>query len=175
MEKVKYIIIILILIFIILSFCKSKNNIFNDVMIFSLWGGTQNEYVLNPQSEEVVQIDVFNTIYNGKKLHKKISPGSYGKFTIKLKKPIDSNSTIILTDITNKPQNLIFELENRKYYTLKQMQQDINTIFQSKNSITINWKWKYDNSSEDDIQDTIDGQNAHRYIFKIQAIIEREI
>ena len=40
------ILIVLVIIFIILNFYKSKKNIFEDIMIFGLWGGNgiKNEY-----------------------------------------------------------------------------------------------------------------------------------
>lgn len=46
------ILIILVIIFIILNFYKSKKNIFEDIMIFVLWGGNsiKNEYGINSQS-----------------------------------------------------------------------------------------------------------------------------
>lgn len=69
-NAIRYILIltVLVIIFIILNFYKSKKNIFEDIMIFRLWGGNsiKNEYGIN--SQNTVEIDVFSTT-NNKKLN----------------------------------------------------------------------------------------------------------
>ena len=95
MKKViKYILILMILsiIFIILNFYNSNKNIFEDIMIFGLWNdrGTKKEYEITSQNS--VEIDVFTTTNSNK--YKKIAPGSSGSFTIKFKRPENSNYKI---------------------------------------------------------------------------------
>ena len=101
MKKIGYILIvlILILILIILQIYKYKENNSDDIMIFGLWNdiGDKNEYVINPQNHTTVQIDVFKTINNATKVYKKIAPGSFGSFVIKLTRPIQSNYEITLS------------------------------------------------------------------------------
>lgn len=70
------ILIILVIIFTILNFYKSKKDIFDDIMIFGLWGGNS------------------------------------------IKKEYEINS-----------QNLVFSIENRKYLSLKEMEDVINKKF----------------------------------------------
>ena len=82
-------IIILILIFIILSFFNSKKQIFDDIAIFNLWSDSDDyEFKINPQEEPSLEIDVFQTGRKNKKYNKKIAPGSRGSFVIKLTKPL---------------------------------------------------------------------------------------
>lgn len=170
-KKVIITLIILILIFIILNFYKSNKNIFNDFIIFSLWQD-ENKYVINPENEEGIHIDVLENVYNGNKIQTKIAPGSQGKFTIKLKRPVDSQFQLSIKDITRKPQNLVFELENIEYNSIEQMQEQLSNILQERDKAIINWKWKYSNNFEDDMEDTKDGENAQKYIFEIKAIVE---
>ena len=102
------IIIIVVLIFIILNLRDVDLNEVDDIIIFSLWN--ENNFELNYKNNDKIKIDVFQTAQNSTKVHKKIAPGSYGKFTIKITKPESSNCEIVIRDITQKPQNLIFEL-----------------------------------------------------------------
>lgn len=181
--KKRYVIsIILILIIIILIFSKPENkNILKDVLIFNLWDdiGDKNEYIINPEKE--TQIDIFQTIEYEKetdkevayKIHKKIAPGSYGKFTIKLSKPIKSNLKINLKEIGTKPENLVFIIGEKRYNSIKQLEEEITKKLQEENEIIINWEWQYYNNLQNDIQDTKDGEVLGKYYFQIQAIIEK--
>lgn len=169
---IKYILILisLIIIFIILNFYKSNKNVFEDILIFSLWNKSvaKSEYEIN--SQNTVKIDVFSTINN--KMYKKIAPGSKGSFVIKLKKPQNSNYKIKINEKTSKPQNLVFILDNKKYYYMKDMEKIINEKFANTNSITINWEWKYYINEIQDVQDTQDGKIAQKYIFEVEASVE---
>jgi len=173
-KKYILILIILVIIFIVLNYYKSNKNIFDDIMIFSLWNniGSKNEYELTTQ--DTVKIDVFTTINN---LSKKIAPGSKGNFIIKFKRPTNLNYIIKINEKTAKPQNLVFWFENNKYLSLKEMQDIINEKFINTDKIAINWEWKYHVDDVHDIQDTKDGEIAQKYIFEIETIIieqERE-
>lgn len=166
------ILIVLVIIFIILNFYKSKKNIFEDIMIFGLWGGNgiKNEYEIN--SQNIVEIDVFSTIDS--KYNKKIAPGSKGSFSINFKKPLDSKYKIKITEKTSKPHNLVFSIGNQEYSSLKEMEKIINEKFINTDKITINWEWKYYIDEIHDIQDTKDGEETQKYLFEIEGIIEQE-
>lgn len=171
-NTVRYILIliILVIIFIILNFCKLKKDIFDDIMILGLWSGDgiKNEYEIN--SQDSVHIDVFSTINT--RYNKKIAPGSKGSFIIKFKRPENSNYKINVTEKTSKPQNLVFSIENQKYLSLEEVEKAINEKFINTEKITINWEWKYYIDEIHDIQDTKDGKENQKYIFEIEAIIE---
>ena len=169
MKKIVYfLIIILILIIIFLIFYQSKKIIFDDHTIFNMW----DEYVINPEKNKSVQIDIFKKVSNGNKVHGKIAPGSYGCFVIKLIRPQDSKIDIKIKDITPKPKNLIFILNNREFHSIEEMQEELKEKFLTKDSIKIDWKWKYETSQEGDIEDTRSGEHAQSYIFEINAIVE---
>ena len=163
------ILIVLILIFIILNFYKSNKNIFDDIIIFSLWENNKvkKEYEISLQDK--VEIDIFATINS---IYKKIAPGSKGSFFIKFKKPKNSKFKIKITEKSSKPQNLVFMLDNKKYYSIKQMEDEINQKFIENEIITVNWEWIYYIDEIHDIQDTEDGKNAYKYIFAIEALVE---
>ena len=173
-KKIYILTIILILIFIILNIYKSKNIIFNDISIFSLWNdlGEKQEYEINPEKQENIEINLFKTAQKTIGIHKKIAPGSFGQFTIKLTKLKQSEYTVILRDITKKPQNLVFILGGRQYGTITEMEPQLNNIFETTNTATIKWKWRYENDEYGNEKDTEDGEKAQRYIFEIKAIIE---
>lgn len=179
--KKRYVISIILILIIILIFNRTENkNILKDVLIFNLWSdiGEQNEYIINPEKE--TKIDIFQTIKYEKetnrevsyKVHKKVAPGSYGNFTIKLSKPVKSNLKINLSEIGTKPQNLIFIIGEQKYNSIKQMEEKITQELQEEGKIIIKWEWQYYNNIQNDIQDTKDGENLEKYYFEIQAIIE---
>ena len=168
--KYIWILIILVIIFIILNFYKSNKNILNDIMILGLWdySETENQYEINLQ--DAVEIDLFTTINHS--VYKKIAPGSSGNFIIKFKRPENVNYEIKIIEKTSKPQNLIFFIENKKYTSLKEMEEVINEEFLNTEKISIHWEWKYYIDDAHDVQDTNDGQNAQRYLFEINAIVE---
>ena len=168
MKKIFFLIIIFILIIIFLIFYKSKKIIFDDYTIFNMW----DEYVINPEKDETIQIDIFKKISNGNKTHNKIAPGSYGYFIIRLIRPQDSKIDIKINDITTKPENLIFILDKNEFNSIEEMQEKLKEKFLTEESVQINWRWKYETSQEGDIEDTKSGENAQSYIFEIHAIIE---
>ena len=162
--KIKYILILIIfiLIFFNLNFYKSDISVFDDIMIFSLWS--------NQESRNEVEIDVFTTIDD--KLYKKIAPGTKGSFAIQFKREMNLKYKIKVIEKTEKPHNLFFTIGNTKYASLAEMEDAINENFKNTEKITIYWEWEYYIDDAHDIQDTKDGKNVERYIFKIEAIIE---
>ena len=52
------------------------------------------------------------------------------------------------------------------------MQNKLNEIFQVQNAVLIQWEWKYENTQENNLQDTYDGENVENYKFEVKAIIE---
>lgn len=189
-KRIYIVIIILILIFIIFKFYKSNKNVFNDILIFGLWNNiTENdevintdknnndkkyqyEYVINPQKQSNLQIDMLKTIKNEFGTNQKIAPGSVGEFIIKIDKENNIKNRIIIKDVTKKPENLVFILNGEEFYSIKQLEEKINEIIKETNRIIINWEWKYETNKEQDMQDTKDGKNAQNYIFEVEAILE---
>ena len=173
-KKIYVLIIILVLIFIILNIYNSEKVILNDISIFSLWSdlGENEKYKIDPEKQESIEINVFQTINVNTGMYRKIAPGSYGKFTIELKKPESMQCKITLKDISEKPHNLIFILDGYKYKSIKEMENKINLIFKTNKVATIQWEWQYENDEFGNIKDTEDGEKAQKYKFEIKAIVE---
>lgn len=163
-KKIIYILILIIfiIIFFNLNFYKSDISVFDDIMIFSLWS--------NQELKNEVEIDVFSTVDD--KLYKKIAPGTKGSFVIEFKREMNLKYKIKVTEKTKKPHNLFFTIGDTKYSSLDEMENVINEKFKNTEKITIYWEWEYYIDDTHDIQDTKDGKNIERYIFKIKAMIE---
>ena len=83
----------------------------------------------------------------------------------------DIEYTINFISLNSKPKNLMFEIEgrNEEYQSLEDLQDDlIGSINENEvKTISINWYWKYDNNSKEDVQDTKDGREIQKYNFEI--------
>ena len=167
-----FILIILGIIIIILSFDKSRKNFFEDITILSFWKdiGAKSEYEISTQ--DIVEIDVFTTLKS--KGYKKIAPGCKGSFVIKITRQPNTNLKIKINEKTLKPKNLVFSIENKKFTSLEEMEKIINRKFMNKEKLTIDWEWEYYINDVNDIQDTKDGENIEKYIFEIEAIVEEK-
>jgi len=164
-----FILIIFLIIFIILNIYKSEKSIFEDIVILGFWSERGQQYEVTTQDS--IEIDVFSTI-NG--MNKKIAPGSKGSFEIKFKRPINLDYKIQIHEKTEKPYNLFFMLDDKKYSSIESMEDVINKKFKDTEKITINWEWKYHIDNAHDLQDTKDGEIAQTYLFEIQAIVEEQ-
>lgn len=172
-KKIYIISIILILILIILNIYKPNKKISEDITILSLWKDIgEQEYQVNPQNLYETKIDIFQTTSNKNGVNKKIAPGSFGKFKIKISKPLDSKCQIYIKNITSKPHNLVYTIGNQNFYSMEKLQEELNKIFQNQDMVTLKWNWNYDSNNNGDIRDTEDGENAQKYIFEIKAIVE---
>lgn len=167
--KIIFIIIITILTIIIINFYKSKNIKINDYFIFSLWDfkKDEKEYILNLE-EEILQINIFQTSENN--TYNKVAPGSKGRFTIKLINSVGKEFEIQLKDTLGKPNNLVFIIEDERYYSLSELENIISDKLHKDSNVIINWEWKYEENIISDIEDTEDGQNAQKYYFEINVI-----
>ena len=172
MKKIIKLVFILGIIFIILSFVKSRKNFIDDITILSFWKDIEAKSEYEISEKNVVEIDVFTTLKSKK--YKKIAPGCKGNFIIKFIRPLKSNFQIKINEKTSKPQNLVFYIENQKFSSLKEIEKILNEKFINKEKITIDWEWEYYINEINDIQDTKDGANIEKYIFEIEAIVEEE-
>ena len=156
-KKVYILIIILILIIIILNIYKSNKKISDDITIFSLWNNiVDQEYQINPQNSYETKIDIFQTISNKNGGNKKIAPGSFGKFKIKITKPLDSKCEIQLKNITAKPHNLIYSIGKQQYYSIEKLQEELNKL----------------NEERERLQTAINNTFLHKVKRKIKKIIK---
>ena len=112
MKKIIYLLIILILVLTILNIYKSSKNKINDILIFGLWNDIQekDEYTINPKIHSTTSININQTSKDN--IYKKIAPGSYGAFKVKLEKDSQSVYKIYLEENSLKPTNLIFDYKD---------------------------------------------------------------
>lgn len=176
MKKRIYILIIFFVLIILIAFAlkyfyQKQNLKFEDLLIFSMWN-ENNIYVLEPNKNPEIQINLYKTIKGEDKLYKKIMPGTKGEFIIIVKKDSDLKCKIMFMNITKKPKNLEFYLNGNTYNTLEEMQTEINEVLKENDRITINWEWKYHTNEQEDIEDTEDGEQLKEYVFKMDTIVE---
>ena len=106
-------------------------------------------------------------------VNEKIAPGVEGNFQIVLEANEDINYFITFESNNVKPKNLKFE--NIETQEQKECLEDFGSELKgriSKNEkkvITIHWFWQYENTEEENMQDTIDSQNIRDYEFTIYA------
>ena len=172
MKKIIKLVFILGIIFIILSFVKSRKNFIDDITILSFWKDIEAKSEYEISAQDRVEINIFTTLKSKK--YKKIAPGSKGSFIIKFNRQPKANFEIKIKEKTSKPQNLVFYIEKQKFSSLEEMEETLNQNFINKEKITIDWEWEYYINEINDIQDTKDGENIEKYIFEIEAIVEEE-
>lgn len=170
MKKIIYLLIILILVLTILNIYKSSKNKINDILIFGLWNDIQekDEYTINPKIHSTTSININQTSKDN--IYKKIAPGSYGAFKVKLEKDSQSVYKIYLEENSLKPTNLIFDYNNKEYKKISDLENAINK--EQQEEFVINWKWKYDENEEQNNQDTNSGLLAQKYILSMTAVLE---
>ena len=164
-NKIKIIIgiIIVIILIIINTKVRHKIQVYDDIFIFNMFN-EQNNDKYQIESQKALEINIFNNI------NRKIAPGCNGQFTIMLNGEIEDKTKIIISEKSNKPQNLKFKINNSKYKSLEDMKDKIKDELIENKKVVINWKWLYEENEECDISDTIDGIKANEYIFEIKII-----
>lgn len=105
---------------------------------------------------------------------KKLHLGTKGKFEILLETNKKVNYQIKFKNKNKKPKNLSFQIKgkDRKYEKLEDMEQELKgEIYQNK-VIIINWKWEYHKNTQQDLEDTEDGEKIKKFQFSVYAIAE---
>ena len=166
---------------------RKKNNIFQDDILFFKWfnlGENREEKAENFNSKPKITFQVSNknidskeinletTIDKNTLIYKKIAPGTSGAFEIILETNEKVNYQIKFKSKNEKPKNLNFQLDgkDRKYQTLEEMEKELKGELKESKTINISWKWEYEISQNQDIQDTRDGEKLKQYQFEIYVI-----
>lgn len=121
----------------------------------------------------------------------KLAPGTAGSFDIVVDAKdteVGVKYTVSFGEITNKPANLYFMVEDTKYASLDEVATalsgtiDANATSKSK-TLTVKWAWDYETTTsvdgtrttvaENDIQDTLDGSAAKTMSFNIDVLLEQ--
>lgn len=118
------------------------------------------------------EIFLIDTIQKDTSIHKKIAPGTEGGFEILLKSNKNIGYQIKFDSQNQKPKNLSFQIEgkDRKYEKLEEMEEELNGELIDSKKIKILWKWEYEKSKIQNLQDTKDGETLEQYNFMIYAM-----
>lgn len=184
-----YPLIIYLLFFLYILFISNKlvynNNIIKDIACYikenekeEKTNNNEVKYVfkVNGYNTEFKEINLWNTMDRKMMINEKIAPGVSGKFQIVID-TMGSNTNmeykIQFSDETVKPTNLLFSAqgkeENIRVNSLKELEKQLNGKIEKNEikTITIYWKWEYENKENKDLQDTKDGERLNTYKFKI--------
>lgn len=162
-------------------------NLYDDILFLKSFGKesgivkqTENEqedkqyvFKMNCKNTDFKNVDLLKTVDRKTLVNEKIAPGVEGEFQIVLEANEDTNYNIIFQSKNSKPKNLKFE--NVETKTQKENLEDLNSELtgrlkeNEKKIITIHWAWQYENTEEENQQDTLDGKNIQEYQFTIYA------
>lgn len=184
--KKKKNLIIAIIIFLIIVICIIRKNDFkefkDDIIFFKNYYSSMEENRRETNGNDFTNIiEVSTRKYNKKKVslfsnltnqigwNKIIYPGTGGEIPIKLYGVENLKYKIIFKSKNQKPENLVFMANGKEYKTLEELGDDLTGNLQKGEikELLVNWKWEYDISKEQDIQDTIDGKQIEKYNFEI--------
>ena len=189
-KKTLYIVLVLIML-VLMSYIFSKRsgyqNLYDDILFLNFFKKQNEEIETSTQAEKQKQyiftldckntyfrnIDLLETIDNKTLVNEKIAPGVEGEFQIVLEANEDTNYNVIFQSKNSKPKNLKFE--NVETNTQKEYLEELNPELtgkinkDEKKVITIHWSWQYENTEEENHQDTLDSQNIQTYEFLIYA------
>ena len=138
-------------------------------------------FKVNEKDEKMQTISLKSTINNSTLVNNKIAPGTKGDFQIKIDASgaeVGIDYKILFENEKNKPTNLIFEYENKKYNSITELQSAlvgmINANEQEKVKIlNIHWEWPYETGkleteiAKNDEIDTREAKNISNYTFDV--------
>lgn len=124
-----------------------------------------NKYVFNINfgNTEFQNISLTDSVKNKKLIY----PGTKGAFYVQISTKNGNKDMLYsmqIQDELNKPNNLKFEIDGKKYNSMKELSESINgTIQKDTNKILkIKWFWEYESDNGDFI-DTKDGETIENY------------
>ena len=186
MKKKEVLIIVLVILLIVVIYFIKKNDIgeFKDDIIFfknfySSIGGDKGKEKEGNDFVDVVEVStrkytkkemsLFSNLTNQMDWNKIVCPGTDGEIPIKLYGKEDLEYKIIFKSKNQKPENLVFMVNGKEFKTLEELGDDLAGNLQKGEikEVIINWKWEYETSKKQDIQDTIDGIQIKEYNFEI--------
>lgn len=182
-KQKRRIILFLIILVIIVIFFKQKQEFlhskFQDELIFFKlfsFAKTEEKETIEPSYHFQVSYNNINfkdiSLLNS--VREKIAPGTKGEFEIFLQSNKKMNYRIQFKSTNEKPENLYFQIKgkDKKYKKIEDMETDLKGEIEGNKRIIIQWKWDYEKSKIENIQDTKDGKKIKQYHFIIYAIGE---
>lgn len=130
------------------------------------------EFNVSYKSTKLKDVNLLETVDNKTLVKEKVAPGTKGNFIIRINSNEDMYYEVYFNSINEKPKNLIFIYNNNKYKTLDDLEKDLIGEIKRKETkdIEIKWEWKYTITTQEDIQDTEDGEKLIKYNFTIETI-----
>lgn len=184
-KKKKVLLVLCILVAIILSFLGGKA--FSKYLAEVKGTGSAEianwVFKVNGKENTVENVNLLSTYNNETLIDNRVAPGTKGSFNI----IVDATGSEVGVDYliqflneTEKPQNLIFSYQDKKYTTIQDLEKDLSGTINANDenktrTITINWEWQYetgDNEEEinqNDIVDTNDAKKLENYTFDINV------
>jgi hypothetical protein len=181
-------IIIIILIIIFFKIFNQKKQ-FDDVFFVKLFSNVTVS-IIDENSKKINNEFEFNIKYNNTKLqavnlidttdkqtlvYEKIAPGTQGNFSIILSGNKTSKYSIEFRSLNEKPKNLKFSafsdgnVVSAEKNSLEELAKDLVGKIEKNQTkiIIINWYWDYENTENENIQDTEDCRKINQYQFDI--------
>lgn len=130
------------------------------------------EFNVSYKNTKFEGVDLLDTVDNETLIREKVAPGTKGKFKIRINSNEDMYYEVDFNSLNEKPKNLIFIYNNNKYQTLDELEGVLVGKIGKKETIDINifWEWEYRIDTQEDIQDTEDGEKLLKYNFTIETI-----
>lgn len=117
-------------------------------------------------------INLEDTIDNNTLINEKVAPGTKGEFEIIISSNEDLNYQIKFQSRNQKPANMKFYIkgQDERFNSLEELEENLKGVIKkyTQKTIYINWEWSYE--SNNDEQDTNDGNNLKIYNFDIYTI-----
>lgn len=189
-KKAKYkslIIASFVLIVLIIYKKQINHKIQEDIIFFKLFSmqnydsnnneEKNNQIIFNVSDEKSKEksinlLDTVNKVY----IKEKVAPGTKGSFIIRIKTNKDIKYRLYFQSENDKPKNLVFNVYNNANY-YKSLEEISNEMYgmvrkNEEKILPINWKWEYEMSKANDIEDTEDGKKIAHYKFRILMLLE---
>ena len=186
--KYKSLIIASIVLIVLIIYKKQINHkIQEDIIFFKLFSmqnydsnnneEKNNQIIFNVSDEKSKEksinlLDTVNKVY----IKEKVAPGTKGSFIIRIKTNKDIKYRLYFQSENDKPKNLVFNVYNNANY-YKSLEEISNEMYgmvrkNEEKILPINWKWEYEMSKANDIEDTEDGKKIAHYKFRILMLLE---
>ena len=187
--KIISLVIVICLIFFIYNTPTFKQ-LYNDILFFKLFDTEKNKeqneitqeykniryiFDVSYKKTDTKNIFLYDTGKNESLIEDMLAPGTEGEFDIVLTTNSNTRYQVKFNSLSSKPYNLKFQnLETKETVNnLEELNLEGTLQKNTLKSIPIHWYWKYENTKEGNIQDTIDSKKIKNYEFSINTVGEQ--
>lgn len=139
-------------------------------------------FQIKKDGEKTKNINLASTVNNNTLVDGKIAPGTLGQFVITLDATgaeVNATYSLQFSNEKNKPQNLSFSYQGKKYKSLSEIGEIKGTIGYSEvvrtRGILISWEWSYETGASvneiatNDKTDTENASSIDKYTFDVNV------